>query len=342
MKHTVAVAGASGYAGGELLRLLDSHLHFDVTVVSAGSKAGMPIEAVHPHLGAWRGKVFADSDPALLATADLVFLALPHGASAEIASQLPDRVKVVDLGADFRLTSADAWTRYYSKTIPHAGSWTYGLPELVDNAVIAQSQRVANPGCYATAIALAAAPAIVNNVVDASDLVVVAASGTSGAGRTPSETLLASEVMGSISSYKTGGVHQHTPEIEQTLSNLAASDVKLSFTPLLAPMSRGIHATLTAKLTQEITDPNALYTKYFADSPFVTVLPVAEQPRTSSVLGSNFVHMQAMIDSHTNRLVVTVVIDNLVKGAAGQAIQNANLMFGFDQSTGLHGIGVAP
>lgn len=342
MKHTVAIAGASGYAGGELLRLLDSHPHFEVTVVSAGTKAGTPIESVHPHLGQWRGKVFSDSDPSLLATADLVFLALPHGASAEIAAQLPDRVKVVDLGADFRLKSTEAWSTYYSKTIPHAGTWTYGLPELVDLSLIARASRVANPGCYATAIALAAAPAITGGHVDASDLVVVAASGTSGAGRTPSESLLASEVMGSISSYKTGGVHQHTPEIEQTLGDIAKSEVKLSFTPLLAPMSRGIHATFTAKLSKELNDANLLYKSFYADSDFVTVLPSGEQPRTASVLGSNFTHIQAIVDAHTNRLVVTVVIDNLVKGAAGQAIQNANIMFGFDHATGLHGIGVAP
>jgi N-acetyl-gamma-glutamyl-phosphate reductase len=342
MKQTVAIAGASGYAGGELLRLLAHHPNFDVTVVSADSKAGLPIEQFHPHLPQWRGQKFASSDPALLSSADLVFLALPHGASANIAAQIPSSVKIVDLGADFRLESASAWQKYYSKEIPHAGSWTYGLPELVDREAIKSSARVANPGCYATAISLAAAPLLANALVDASDVVVVAASGTSGAGRNAVESLLASEVMGSMSSYKTGGVHQHTPEIEQTLSKIAGSEVKLSFTPLLAPMSRGIHVTLTSKITSKITDINAVFHDFYKGSSFVNVLPVGEQPRTGAVLGGNQTNIQAMVDEHTNRVIVTATIDNLVKGAAGQAIQNANLMCGFEESTGLSGIGVAP
>ncbi len=342
MKHTVAIAGASGYAGGELLRLLANHPHFGVKVVSADSKAGLPIEQFHPHLPQWRGQKFANSDPSVIGAADLVFLALPHGASANIVSQLPDDVKIVDLGADFRLESATAWQQYYSKEIPHAGVWTYGLPELVERESIKTSTRVANPGCYATAISLAAAPLVAQSLVDASDLVVVAASGTSGAGRNAVESLLASEVMGSITSYKTGGVHQHTPEIEQTLSRIAGTQVRLSFTPLLAPMSRGIHVTLTAKLTSSISNINQIFSDFYSNSAFVSVLPIGEQPRTGAVLGGNQTYIQAMIDEHTNRVVVTATIDNLVKGAAGQAIQNANLMFGYEESTGLNGIGVAP
>jgi N-acetyl-gamma-glutamyl-phosphate reductase len=341
MKLTVAVAGASGYAGGELLRLLAQHPHFDVTVVSAASKAGSDVTSVHPHLRMWRGTKFADSSPKTLQAADVIFLALPHGASAEIVAQLPADKTIIDLGADFRLESAEQWTTYYGTSIPHAGTWIYGLPELSDISKIASAKRVANPGCYATAIALGAAPAVKNDFIDASDIVVVAASGTSGAGRAASETLLATEIMGSISSYKTGGVHQHTPEIEQTLSHFTSKPVKLSFTPLLAPMSRGIHATITAKLTREV-DVHEIYDSFFADAPFINVLPAGEQPKTASVLGSNHVHIQAMVDAHTQRLVVTVAIDNLAKGAASQAIQNANLMCGFDQTTGLLGVGVAP
>jgi len=344
MSVSVAIAGASGYAGGELLRLLEFHPEFDVRTVAASSKAGIPIRSVHPHLFAWRDEMFSETDPTVLAQHDLVFLALPHGASAALVAEMGEQVRIVDLGADFRLTSAEKWSKYYGSQHPHAGTWVYGLPELVNRLAIASATRVANPGCYATAIALAAAPAVSSNLVDASDLVVVAASGTSGAGRAASESLLASEIMGSMSSYKTGGVHQHTPEIEQTLQGLASTDVRLSFTPLLAPMSRGIHATVTAKLSSAATEAavREAYSKKFENEPFVSLLPAGEQPRTSNVLGTNMVQMQVMVDSHTNRLVVTVVIDNLVKGAAGQAIQNANAMFGLDESAGLVQMGVAP
>lgn len=344
MTISVAIAGGSGYAGGELLRLLAFHPEFRVSTVAASTKAGAPIRSIHPHLFEWRDVVFVDTDPAQLSQHDLVFLALPHGASAAIAAQLTGDCKVVDLGADFRLQAAAQWTKYYGDKHPHAGTWQYGLPELTDVASIAAANRVANPGCYATAIALAAAPAVAQNLCDASDIVVVAASGTSGAGRTASESLLATEIMGSMSSYKTGGVHQHTPEIEQTLNALASGGTKISFTPLLAPMSRGIHATVTAKLMSgaSAADVRKAYVSRFADQPFVHVLPEGEQPRTANVLGTNHAQLQVMVDEHTNRLVVTIVIDNLVKGAAGQAIQNANIMFGFDQSTGLDQMGVAP
>lgn len=344
MTYSVAIAGASGYAGGELLRLLDSHPDFQVKTVAASSKAGQPIRSVHPHLFSWRDEAFAETDPAILSEHDLVFLALPHGASAAVVSAMGDGSRIVDLGADFRLTDAAQWARYYGTAHNHAGSWTYGLTELVARTSIAAADRVANPGCYATAIALAAAPAVAADIVDASDLVVVAASGTSGAGRTASESLLATEIMGSISSYKTGGVHQHTPEIEQTLSALTKSTVKLSFTPLLAPMSRGIHATVTAKLHSSVgsAEIRSLYEAKYASEPFVQLLPAGEQPRTSSVVGTNMAQLQVLVDEHTSRLVVTIVIDNLVKGAAGQAIQNANIMFGLDPSTGLTQMGVAP
>ncbi|MEN9710372.1 MAG: hypothetical protein RL441_364 [Actinomycetota bacterium] len=344
MSISVAIAGGSGYAGGELLRLLAFHPEFSVKTVAAASKAGTAIRTVHPHLTAWRDEMFVETDAAQLAGHDLVFLAMPHGASADIAAKIEGSARIVDLGADFRLAAADQWTKYYGSKIPHAGTWQYGLPELVGAQNVAQATRVANPGCYATAIALGAAPAVAQSLIDASDIVVLAASGTSGAGRSASETLLATEIMGSITSYKTGGVHQHTPEIEQTLSTLNGSDVRICFTPLLAPMSRGIHATVTAKLADGIDASRlrAAFVEQYANSAFVLVLPEGEQPRTANVIGTNHVQLQVMVDEHTRRMVTTVVIDNLVKGAAGQAIQNANLMFGFDQSTGLDQMGVAP
>lgn len=340
MTITVAVAGASGYAGGELIRLLSGHPTFRLRIATAQGNAGHALASVHPQLGGLGDLVLAETSVETLSAADLVFLALPHGASASIATQLPAHTKVVDLGADFRLTSADAWNTYYPGHA-HAGHWTYGLPELVDRSAIATASRVANPGCYATAIALGFAPVLSH--VDASDLTVVAASGTSGAGRKATESLLASEVMGSMSAYKVGGVHQHTPEIEQTLSAFTNRAVKLSFTPLLAPMSRGILATLTAKATDAAArNVHQLLSSFYDGEPFVRVLPEGQQPTTAATAGSNAVLMQGAYDAHTDRVVITVALDNLVKGAAGQALQNANLMCGVDEATGLSTIGVAP
>ena len=340
MTINVAVAGASGYAGGELLRLLSGHPSFRIRAVTAQSNAGQSLAAVHPQLAALGELTLLPTTPEALAVADLVFLALPHGASASIAQALPSHIRIVDLGADFRLQSADAWTTYYPGHA-YAGHWTYGLPELVDRSAIAAAATVANPGCYATAIALGFAPVLPH--VDASDLTVVAASGTSGAGRKPTEALLATEVMGSMSAYKVGGVHQHTPEIEQTLTRFTNSSVRLSFTPLLAPMSRGIIATLTARATDSAAEHvHDLLTSFYDGEPFVRVLPNGEQPTTSATYGSNAVLMQGMFDAHTNRVVITVAIDNLVKGAAGQAVQNANIALGLAEGLGLSAIGVAP
>ena len=340
MTINVAVAGASGYAGGELLRLLAGHPKFRVRTVAAAGNAGQPLASVHPQLAALGDITLQPTTPETLGEADLVFLALPHGASAAIATELPAHVRIVDLGADFRLRSADAWNTYYPGHA-HAGHWTYGLPELVDRSSIATATRVANPGCYATAIALGFAPVLQH--VDATDLTVVAASGTSGAGRKATESLLASEVMGSMTAYKVGGVHQHTPEIEQTLSAFTNTSVKLSFTPLLAPMSRGIIATLTAKATDSAAaNVHDLLTSFYAGEPFVRVLPTGQQPTTAATYGSNAVLMQGAFDVHTNRVVITVALDNLVKGAAGQALQNANVMYGLDETAGLSAIGVAP
>lgn len=340
MTTAVAVVGASGYAGGELLRLLHGHPEFAVTVLTAASHAGQSLHAVHPQLMALPDRILEPTHAETLSSADLVFLALPHGASAAVVAQLPEQVKVVDLGADFRLRNAVAWARYYPG-FDHAGSWVYGLPELMDRTEIAAAARVANPGCYATAIALGFAPLLPH--VDTSDLVAVAASGTSGAGRKASESLLATEVMGSMTAYKVGGVHQHTPEIEQTLQSLVSEPVRLSFTPILAPMSRGILATLTARVTSGTTlDVYALLQDAYRDEAFVQVLPSGRQPATASVYGSNAVQLQGCFDEHSGRVVVTVVLDNLVKGAAGQAVQNANLMYGLPETIGLSTIGVAP
>jgi N-acetyl-gamma-glutamyl-phosphate reductase len=330
-----AVIGASGYAGGELLRLLAIHPHFEVTVVSAHSNAGEQVTTVHPQLQSYAGRSFVSTDSIDFSALGLVFLALPHGESASLIAKIPAHVKIVDLGADFRLESPAQWEKYYGGK--HAGSWVYGLPELASGQrdAIKKESKVANPGCYATSIALGIAPAL--SLIDVSDIVVVAASGTTGAGRSATINLIASEVMGSLSSYKFGGVHQHTPEIEQALSAVAQKEVKISFTPILAPMPRGILSTITAKLNRPLTtqQAHALFTQHFSSEFFVDVLPMGQMPKTSAVTGSNKVQIQVAVDEHTNRLVVSVAIDNLGKGAAGQAIQNANLICGLEEISGL-------
>jgi N-acetyl-gamma-glutamyl-phosphate reductase len=330
-----AVIGASGYAGGELLRLLATHPHFEVTVVSAHSNAGEQVTSVHPQLQSYSGRSFVNVDSINFNEIELVFLALPHGESAVFVPKIPAHVKIVDLGADYRLEDASQWEKYYGGK--HAGAWVYGMPELApgQREAIKKESKVANPGCYATSIALGIAPAIA--IIDSSDIVVVAASGTTGAGRSAKINLIGSEVMGSLSSYKFGGVHQHTPEIEQALLGVAQKETKISFTPILAPMPRGILATITAKLTKTLTTEQAhdLYAKHYVNEFFVDLLPLGQMPKTSAVSGSNKVQLQVAVDEHTNRLVVSVAIDNLGKGAAGQAIQNANLICGLSEISGL-------
>ena len=330
-----AVIGASGYAGGELLRLLATHPVFEVTVVSAHSNAGEQVTSVHPQLQSYAGREFVTADSIDFTAIELVFLALPHGESAALISKLPSHVKIVDLGADYRLKDPAQWEKYYGGK--HAGAWVYGLPELASaqREAIKSQNKVANPGCYATSISLGIAPAM--SVIDSSDIVVVAASGTTGAGRSAKINLIGSEVMGSLTSYKFGGVHQHTPEIEQALSAVAQKEARISFTPILAPMPRGILATITAKLTTAITTEQAhqLYSKHYANDFFIDLLPLGQMPKTSAVTGSNKVQIQVAVDQHSNRLVVSVAIDNLGKGAAGQAIQNANLMCGLSEISGL-------
>ncbi len=330
-----AIIGASGYAGGELLRLLAIHPHFLVTVVSAHSNAGEQVTSVHPQLQSYAGRTFVSVDSIDFSTIELAFLALPHGESAALIAKIPPHVKIIDLGADYRLEDAAQWEKYYGGK--HAGAWVYGLPELApgQREAIKKENRVANPGCYATSISLGIAPAL--GLIDTEDIVVVAASGTTGAGRSAKINLIGSEIMGGLTSYKFGGVHQHTPEIEQALSAVAQRGAKLSFTPILAPMTRGILATITAKLNKNLTTQQShdLYQKYYADEFFIDLLPLDQMPKTTAVTGSNKVQIQVAVDEHTNRLVVSVAIDNLGKGAAGQAIQNANLICGIAEISGL-------
>ena len=335
----IGLVGGSGYAGGELLRLLALHPHFEVIAISAHSNAGEAITSIHPQLQSYAGRSFTAFSVSDFQECELVFLALPHGESAKVIAQLPPDIKIVDLGADFRLKSKDSWEKYYGGD--YAGNWVYGLADLPGKAQeIVSTTRVANPGCYATSIALGAAPAA--DFADLTDVVVVAASGTTGAGRSAKINLIASEVSGSLTSYKFGGVHQHTPEIEETLSAISGREVKVSFTPILAPMPRGILSTITMKLSKTISLSEVMseYEKFYAHSPFVNLLPAGQMPKTASVLGSNFAQIQVAIDEHTQRLVVSVAIDNLGKGAAAQAVHNANLIAGFEPTAGLLGNGL--
>jgi len=392
----VAVAGASGYAGGELLRIVAGHPEMEPGPLTAAAHAGTPVTESHPHLAQLDGHTFEPLDPARLSSADLVFLALPHEESAAVGAALPAGVPVVDLSASFRLGDPQAWSAYYRT--PHAGQWCYGLPELPGaRERIAGARRVAAPGCYATAAILALAPLLAVGLADPGDIVIVAASGTSGAGRSPSAALLATEVMGAVSAYQAGGTHRHTPEIEQALravlargsdppeppegddgagaaSGPAASrvlargsdppeppgdrrpdesamapwpggDPVVSFTPMLAPMPRGILATCTARLRETGTATAALREALAAaydGEPFVRLLPEGRWPATAAANGSNMAYLQAAADPHAGRAVVVAALDNLGKGAAGQAVQAANLMLGMPETAGLSLQGVAP
>ena len=335
----VGVVGASGYAGGELLRLLANHPHFKVGYIAAGSNAGEKITSIHSNLVSYNDQVFSETSATQINECDLVFLALPHGESGRLSESIKDSVKIVDLGADFRLKSEQSWNKYYDA--PYAGNWDYGLPELPNQRQkIKGASRVSNPGCYATAAALAVAPVTSQSGVKLDDVVMVAASGTTGAGRSAKINLSASEIVNSLTSYKFGGVHQHTPEIEETLSALSGGVVKISFTPILAPMPRGILATLTLKTDLQAEVVRDLYQTAYEKEKFVKVLETGQMPETSSVLGSNSAHLQVAVDEHTSRLIVSVAIDNLGKGAAGQALQNANLMCGFAEDSVLNAIGL--
>jgi N-acetyl-gamma-glutamyl-phosphate reductase len=343
MTVRVAVAGASGYAGGELLRLLLAHPEVELGALTAAGSAGTPLGAHHPHLVPLADRVLEETTPAELDAHDVVFLALPHGASADLAAGLAAETLVVDCGADFRLTDDAAWTRFYGT--PRAGAWPYGLPELPGQRdVLRGVNRVAVPGCYPAVSTLAVAPAVRARLVDASAVVVVAVSGASGAGRSAKPELLGAEVMGSATAYGVGGVHRHTPEIEQNLALLADAPATVSFTAVLAPMARGILATVSAPITDGVTgqDVAAAYQEAYEKEPFVHVLPPGQWPRTKATLGSNAVHVQAAVDARAGRLVAVGALDNLTKGTAGGAVQCMNLALGLPEETGLTSIGVAP
>ncbi|MFB9551632.1 N-acetyl-gamma-glutamyl-phosphate reductase [Nocardioides luteus] len=341
-KKRVAVAGASGYAGGELLRLLLAHPEVEIGALTAASSAGKTLGSLQPHLLPLADRVLEPTTSETLAGHDVVFLALPHGESGPIAAGLPDDVVVIDCGADYRLADAEAWTKFYGTD--HAGTWPYGLPELPgQREALTSASRIAVPGCFPTVSTLALAPAVEAGIVDP-DVVVVAATGTSGAGKSSKPHLIGAEVMGNVSAYGVGGAHRHTPEIVQNLSGLVDGEVSVSFTPVLVPMPRGILATCSAKLADGVSaaDVRGVYEKAYGSEPFVHLLPEGQWPQTKAVVGSNAVHVQVTVDEAAGRLVVVGAVDNLAKGTAGGAIQCMNLALGLEETTGLTTVGVAP
>lgn len=348
MSLSVAVAGASGYAGGEVLRLLSAHPGVTITTVTAHSNAGQPLSSVQPHLRSLGDLTLVDTTPENLSGHDVVFVALPHGLSGELTHHLGDGTVVIDCGADHRLTSEKDWADFYGGQ--YFGAWTYGLPELVvagggtQRENLVGAKRIAVPGCNVAAITLGLAPGIRAGVIQADDVVAVLAVGTSGAGKALHPHLLASEINGSAAPYAVGGTHRHTPEIVQNFVTAGGRGASVSFTPVLVPMSRGILATATAKIAPGVTETvlREAWEQAYADEPFVHLLPAGQFPKTADVLGANTALVGLAVDASTGRVVTVTAIDNLVKGTAGAAIQSMNIAFGLDEAAGLSVNGVAP
>ena len=347
MTYSVAVAGASGYAGGELLRLLSQHPGFEVVTVTAFQNAGQSLSEVQPHLRSYGELMLQPTIPSVLSGHDLVFLALPHGKSGELTAHLGDDSLVVDCGADHRLSDAADWAAFYGGN--YFGAWTYGVPELPvaggkQRSALVGATRIAAPGCNASTVALALAPGIAAGVIEERDLVAVLAVGPSGAGKSLTPQNLASEILGSANPYAVGGTHRHIPEIQQSLRSAGASAPTISFTPVIVPMARGILATSTARIVPGVSaaDIRAAWVSAYADEPFVHVLPEGRMPRSGDVLGSNTALIGLAVDEAAGRVVTVTALDNLVKGTAGAAIQSANIALGLDETSGLPIDGVAP
>jgi N-acetyl-gamma-glutamyl-phosphate reductase len=348
MTHSVAVSGASGYAGGEILRILAAHPGAEIRTVTAHSNAGQPLIQHQPHLRSLAHLTLQDTTPDILAGHDIVFLALPHGQSGQYTDALQDTPLVIDAGADHRLESRADWDRFYGGDFHDA--WTYGVPELpVDGGTqrerLAGATRIAAPGCNASTVSLSLAPGVAAGVIDPSDIVTVLAVGPSGAGKSLRTHLLASEILGTANPYAVGGTHRHIPEIRQALAAAGATgDIRISFTPVIVPMARGILATSTAPIVEGVTDAEirAAWESAYGGETFVQLLPAGEFPRTADVLGANTALLGLAIDRDAGRVVVVAAVDNLVKGTAGAAIQSMNIALGLDEATALTVNGVAP
>ena len=338
------IVGGTGYTGVELLRLLARHPHVDISLVTSRGEAGRPVAELFPNLRGYLDLHFEQPDPARLADCDLVFFATPNGtAMKEVPALLDAGVKVVDLAADFRLKDPAVWEQWYG--MPHAcpellAEAVYGLPELNRDA-IAGARLVANPGCYPTATTLGLLPLLKERLIDLDRIVADAKSGVSGAGRKAAVGSLLAEAGESFKAYAVPG-HRHWPEISQILSGFAGAPVGLDFVPHLLPMIRGIHVTLYGYLTSDCDTLQAIYEDFYRDEPFVDVLPAGSHPETRSCKGANFCRIAVHRPRNGGTVIVLSVIDNLVKGAAGQAVQNMNLMAGFDEAAGLDVVALTP
>ena len=351
MTYSVAVSGASGYAGGEILRLLAAHPDIEIRTVTAHSNAGQPLIDHQPHLPSLAHLTLADTTPEVLAGHDIVFLALPHGQSGQYTDALGDVPLVIDAGADHRLSSQAAWDAFYGGVFHEP--WVYGVPELpvgggTQREALVGASRIAAPGCNASTVSLSLAPGVAAGVIDPDDIVSVLAVGPSGAGKSAKTHLLASEILGSANPYAVGGTHRHIPEIRQALLAAAPSadpaEVRISFTPVIVPMSRGILATSSAPIADGVTDAQirAAWEDAYGEEIFVRLLPAGQFPRTADVLGANTALLGLAIDRAANRVVVVAAVDNLVKGTAGAAVQSMNIALGLPETTGLTVNGVAP
>ena len=359
-KYTVAVAGATGYAGGEALRILAAHPNFEVTCVAGHSSVGDKLGKHMPHIPQLADLVVEDTTPEVLNGHDVIILALPHGASGALASQLDPNAVVVDLGADHRLEEKSAWDAFYGGDFYQ--HWTYGMPELItgietdgsysrQREALPGTKRIAGPGCNVTATTLALQPGIAQGLVEPKDIVADLVVGYSGAGKNLKRTnLLAAEAFGSALPYSVGGTHRHIPEILQNFAHAAgksaaeADDYTLAFTPILA---RGILATVSAKLTDKalgMTDAEIrqVWLDAYEGQDFMVVLSEGVMPATANIIGSNAAHIQVVVDHHAGRLLAFAAIDNLNRGTAGQAVQSLNVALGLPEDAGLTKIGVAP
>ncbi|WP_309068474.1 N-acetyl-gamma-glutamyl-phosphate reductase [Microbacterium sp.] len=347
MTYSVAVSGASGYAGGELLRLLADHPDVEIRTVTAHSNAGQPLIAHQPHLRSLAHLTLQDTTPEILSGHDIVFLALPHGQSGQYTDALTDVKLVIDCGADHRLTGKGDWDAFYGGDFNEP--WTYGVPELIVGAGrqrdrLAGATRIAAPGCNASTVSLSLVPGVAAGVIDPSDIVSVLAVGPSGAGKSLKPNLLASEILGSASPYAVGGSHRHIPEIQQALREAGAVDPRISFTPVLVPMARGILATSSARIAEGATDEQIrrAWQDAYGDETFVQLLPEGQMPRTADVVGANTALIGLAIDRAAGRVVVVTAVDNLTKGTAGAAIQSMNIALGLPEGRALSVNGVAP
>ena len=349
MTYSVAVSGASGYAGGEILRLLANHPDVEIRTVTAHSNAGQPLALHQPHLRSLAHLTLQDTTPEILAGHDIVFLALPHGQSGQYTDALGSVPLVIDAGADHRLTDRAAWDAFYGGDFHEP--WTYGVPELLIDGGRKQRERlvganrIAAPGCNASTVSLSLAPGIAAGVIEPDDIVTVLAVGPSGAGKSLKPNLLASEILGSANPYAVGGTHRHIPEIRQALRDAGATgDVRISFTPVLVPMARGILATTTARITDGVTDTQIrdAWELAYGDETFVHLLPEGQMPRTADVTGANTALLGLAIDRAAGRVIIVTAVDNLAKGTAGAAIQSMNIALGLPEDRALTVNGVAP